>query len=503
MVGWMYRVDVYLRVRRAIMVEGMSIREASRVFGLHRDTVRKMVAYSVPPGYRRHRPPRRPKLDSFTRVIDRILEDDLGIAKKQRHTAKRIFERLRDEYGFGGQYTIVKDYVREHRRRTREMFVPLSHSPGHAQCDFGEARVVIGGVEQKAHYLVLDLPHSDGCFVKAYPAETTEAFLDGHVSAFAFLGGVPQSILYDNTRLAVAKILGDGRRQRTRAFSELQSHYLFEDRFGRPGKGNDKGKVEGMVGYVRRNFLVPVPSLDSFESLNAHLEQRCLERMDVQLRGRTESIGRRMERDLEALLTLPPVPYDACDKRAGRVSSLSLVRYRTNDYSVPVAYGHRDVLVRGYVDQVVISCGSEIIARHPRSYQRDDFVYAPLHYLPLLEQKTGALDQAAPLQGWELPEEVGTLRRLLESRMGRRGKREFVQVLRLLESCRLEEVRSAVKDALRLGALSFDAVKHLVLCRREGRPPRLDLELYPYLPRVRVSVTSAQDYMELLSRRAA
>ncbi len=185
------------------------------------------------------------------------------------------------------------------------------------------------------------------------------------------------------------------------------------------------------------------------------------------------------------------------------MSSLSLVRYRTNDYSAPVAYGHRDVLVKGYVDRVVISCGSEVIARHHRSYQRDDFVFDPVHYLPLLEQKTAALDQAAPLQGWDLPEEFGTLRRLLESRMGRRGKREFVQVLRLLENFSLEEVQSAVKDALRLGALSFDAVKHLVLCRLEGRPPRLDLELYPYLPQVRVSITSAGDCMTLLSGRAA
>ena len=482
MVPGMYRVDVYLPVRRAVMVEGMSIREAARVFGLHRDTVRKMLAYSVPPGYRRQNPPRRPKLEPFTGVIDRVLEDDLRLPRKQRHTAQRIFERLRDEYGFEGGYTTVKDYVREHRRQTREMFVPLSHAPGHAQCDFGEALVVIGGVERKAHYFVIDLPHSDGCFIKAYPAETTEAFLDGHVSAFAFLGGVPQSILYDNTKLAVARILGDGRRKRTRAFTELQSHYLFEDRFGRPGKGNDKGKVEGMVGYVRRNFLVPVPSFESFEALNAHLERRCLERMDAQLRGHAETIGQRMERDLEALLALPAVPYDACDKQAARVSSLSLVRYKTNDYSVPVAYGHRDVLVRGYVDQVVISCGSEVIAQHPRSYERDDFVYDPIHYLPLLEQKTGALDQAAPLQGWELPEEFGTLRRLLESRMGRRGKREFVQVLRLLETFSQQEVHSAVKDALRLGALSFDAVKHLVLCRLEGRPPRLDLDCIPTCP---------------------
>ena len=174
--------------------------------------------------------------------------------------------------------------------------------------------MVIGGVQRKAHCFVLGLPHSDGCFVKAYPAETTEAFLDGHVSAFAFLGGVPRSILYDNTRLAVAKILGDGR-QRSRAFTELQSHYLFDDRFGRPGKGNDKGKVEGLVGYARRNSLVLIPSFETFEILNAYLERRCLERMDARLRGHAETIGQRMERDLEALLPLPGAACDACDKR--------------------------------------------------------------------------------------------------------------------------------------------------------------------------------------------
>ena len=225
--------------------------------------------------------------------------------------------------------------------------------------------------------------------------------------------------------------------------------------------------------------------------------------MDSVLRGHDETIGQRMERDLEVLLPLPAVPYDAGDKQASRVSSLSLVRYKTNDYSVPVAFGHRDVLVRGYVAEVVISCGAEVIARHPRSYKKDDFVFDPIHYLPLLEQKTAALDQAAPLQGWDLPEEYATLRRLLEARMGRRGKREFVQVLRLLEHFSHQEVHLAVKDALRLGAVSFDAVKHLLLCRLEGKPPRLDLDLYPYLPRVSVKTTSATDYMALLSGRAA
>jgi transposase len=499
----MFSVELYARVRHACHVEGLSQREAARRFGIHRNTVRKMLTFSVPPGYRRSKPPLRPKLDGFTAAIDAILEADRTAPAKQRHTAKRIHDRLRAEHGFAGGYTIVKDYVREQRCRAREVFVPLAHPPGHAQVDFGEAVAVIGGERRKVHFFCLDLPHSDAGFVKAYPAERIEAFLDGHNAAFAFLGGVPQSILYDNTQLAVARILGDGRRQRTRSFAELQSHYLFLDRFGRPGKGNDKGKVEGLVGYARRNFLVPIPAFASFAALNAHLEQRCLDRLGDQVRGQSESIGERLERDLAALQPLPPAPYDACDQRPGRVSALSLVRYDRNDYSVPTAYGHRPVLVKGYVEQVVIACGAEIIARHPRSYAREDFVFDPLHYLALLEQKLGALDQAAPLQGWGLPEAFATLRRLLEARMGKHGKRAYVQVLRLLETFRLEEVHAAVREALRLGAIGFDAVKHLVLCRIERRPPKLDLVAYPYLPRVMVAATQAKAYMALLGGAAA
>jgi transposase len=498
----MFSVELYARVRHACHVEGLSQREAARRFGIHRGTVRKMLTFSVPPGYRRTRPPARPKLEAFVALIDAILEADRAAPPKQRHTAKRIHERLRAEHGFVGGYTIVKDYVRERRARAREMFVPLSHPPGHAQVDFGEAVAVIAGVRQKIHFFCLDLPHSDACFVKAYPAERMEAFLDGHVAAFAFLGGVPRSILYDNTTLAVAQILGGGERQRTRAFAELQSHYLFRDRFGRPGKGNDKGKVEGLVGYARRNFLVPVPAAPSFAALNAHLERGCLERLDHRVRGHAESIGERLVRDLAALQPRPPVPYDACDRRPARVSSLALVRYERNDYSVPSAYGHRPVLVRGYVEEVVIACGAEVIARHERSYAREDFVFDPRHYLALLEQKIGALDQAAPLQGWDLPEAFATLRRLLEARMGKAGKREYVQVLRLLEAFRLEDVHAAVREALRLGAIGFDAVKHLVLCRIERRPPKLDLAAYPYLPRVTVAATSAKAYMALLGGAA-
>jgi len=219
--------------------------------------------------------------------------------------------------------------------------------------------------------------------------------------------------------------------------------------------------------------------------------------------GHEGTIGERLERDLAAFQAPLPAPYDACEKVPTSVSSLSLVRYRLNDYSVPTTYGHRDVLVRGYVHDVVISCGAEVIARHPRSYEREDFVFEPLHYLALIEQKINALDQAAPLDGWRLPEEFMTLRRLLEARMGKQGKREFVQVLRLMEVFRADEVAAAVRNAIARGAIGFDAVKHLVLCRIERRPPRLDMTVYPYLPQAHVAMTSAKTYLGLLTGAAS
>ena len=406
----MKAVELYARVRRAVLVGGMSRRAAAREFGLARKTVTKMLEYSVPPGYQRQKPVRRPMLGPWQGVIDAILEDDKRRPRKQRHTAKRIFDRLRAEHGYAGGYTIVKDYVRAGKLGGREMFIPLTHAPGEAQADFGEAMVVIAGVECKAHYMVFDLPHSDDCFVQAFPAETTEAFLEAHVRAFEYFGGVPRQILYDNTKLAVTRILGDGGRKKTRAFSELQSHYLFAEKFGRPAKGNDKGKVEGLVGYARRNFMVPIPRVNSWDELNAHLEAECRKRRQRRLRGHSETIGERFERDRSAMLPLPAAPYEACEKISGRVNSLSLVRYRANDYSVPTQYGHRQVWVKGYVHEVVICCGSDLIACHQRSYEREAVVFDPLHYLALIEQKTRALDQAAPALGMKIS--AADLRRL-------------------------------------------------------------------------------------------
>jgi hypothetical protein len=252
----------------------------------------------------------------------------------------------------------------------------------------------------------------------------------------------------------------------------------------------------------RRRFLTPVPSAASYDELNAKLEAHCREEWERRAGRHTETIGARLLADLAALRALPQGSFEACEKRTARVSSTLQVRYRMNDYSVPMAYGYRDVIVNGFVDAVVILCGADEIARHKRSYGRVEFICDPRHYLALIEQKPGALDQAAALQGWPLPPAFTDLRRMLETRMGNRGKREFVQVLRLMETFPEVIVAAAVGDAIRLGAPGFDAVKQLVIARIEHRPPRLDTSAYPYLPKPTVATTRAADYAALLSETA-
>lgn len=281
----MYRLENYVKVRQAYFVDKKSIRSISQDFGMHRQTIVKMVKNESVPGYVRQKEIVRPKLDEHKSWLDGILEADKKVHAKQRHPATRLYNRLKTERGYTGGYTIVREYVAKYRFKTKEMFIPLSHDSGMAQADFGEAYVIIKGVRQKAHFLVMQLPHSDAVFVKAYPAENTETFCDAHASAFKFFGGVPQAILYDNTKIAVKKILGDGKRSLTKGFLSLQSHYLFSHKFANVARGNEKGGVENLVGYTRRNFMVPQPEFDSYDAFNAHLETCCLTRQTEVKRG--------------------------------------------------------------------------------------------------------------------------------------------------------------------------------------------------------------------------
>ena len=494
----MYSVELYLKIRHHCLTDGNSERQTAKDFGISRNSVRKMLIHSKPPGYQRQTSISQPVLDPYKDFIDEILESDKQVHRKQRHTAKRLYDRLKFEEGYTGSYVTVRKYVAAYRLKTKEMFIPLEHDPGTAQVDFGEAFAVIAGVHQKVNVFNMILPQSDACFVKAYPRENTESFVDGHVSAFEFIKGVPRAILYDNTKIAVSKIMGGKERKKTKAFIELQSHYLFKDHFARPGKGNDKGNVEGVVGFSRRNFMVPVPSFDSFEALNHHLQNGCENRQNDILRGHKISIKERLVFDQQALSPLPDRPYDPCVVTSSRVRSTSLVRYKDTDYSVPVRYGYQDVFVKAYVDKILIIKGSDIIATHKRSYEKGNAVYDLLHYLPLLEQKSNALDQAAPVKAYSLPPVFERFKTTLISRDPVTGKRDYIKVLRLLETHGIDDVEKGLYMAFDHGIFSVEAIKHLILQSLEKRSPKLLLANLPHVPIVCVHKTNTSSYMSLL-----
>jgi transposase len=494
----MYTVEKYAKVRRACNVEELSIRQAAKEFELHRTTIKKMLKNPVPPGYCRNKAVKFPVLNDHIAFIDAIMIADKVAPKKQRHTIRRIYNRLVTERNFTGGYTTVRDYVRKNYKHHKEMFVPLVHEPGTAQADFGEAIAIIGGQELKIHYLAMILPQSDHCFVKAYLRENTESFCDAHVCAFEFFGGVPNCILYDNTSIAVASILGDGNRKRTSAFTSLQSHYLFKDKFANICKGNEKGSVENFVGYARRNFMVPIPNVENIAELNAHLLRCCQERMRKFIGNHKETIAERFIRDQAALIGLPAHSFEACRIKNGKVNSESLVRFEQNDYSVPVKYGYKDVVIKGYVDKVVIACGSKTIATHSRSYEKGEKIYDPLHYLPLIERKIASFTQAAPLKKLVLPESFELLLRRLENNHGiKNGRREYIRILQLLLEFDLTSLTKAVEQAMENGVLEASCIKHIMLHHKEKRPS--PLVIVSHLPKIEMSLPNLHEYSTLLT----
>jgi hypothetical protein len=381
------------------------------------------------------------------------------------------------------------------------VFVPLSQPPGEAQFDFGEATVEIAGERVKAALAVMTLPYSDAFLVSAYPRECTETFQAGHVAAFSYFGGVPTKTAYDNTSIAVSKIIGTERKLTTE-FLRLESHYLFTHRFCRVARGNEKGHVENLVGYGRRNFLVPVPSFSTFSELNAHLEERCRVDLARRTRGHGASKAERLEHDREAMLALPGVTFEPRRIEARRANSLSLVRFDTNDYSVPTAFAHHELTVTGGIEELAISSGPELVATHCRHWGREHTIYDPRHYLALLERKPGALDFARPLEHWELPDCFALLRRRLEAGLGSPGTREFIKVLRLLEHTTLPALTGAVEAALSIGATGADAISLIVLHRAERPVGLFSLDGHPHLKSVAVELPDLTAY-DVLTEKGA
>jgi len=416
--------------------------------------------------------------------------------RKQRHTAKRIWQRL-GEAGFTGGYTVVKDAVRELTQKNQEVFVPLIHRPGEAQVDFGHALAKVNGQLRKVAFFVMVLPYSDATFVMAFERECTETFWEGHVRAFEFFGGVPRRITYDNTTVAVRKILGKERRL-TQGFLQLKSHYLFDHHFCRVARGNEKGVVEGQVKYTRLNYFVPVPQVRDRKELNTRLRQQCEEDQQRWLRGQTGTKAQLLAEDQKAFLPLPPSPFDACRKVSTTANALSLVRLDGNDYSVPVRWAHHPVVAKGYFDRVVLCGDGSEVACHPRIWDDEQVCFEPLHYLALLETKPGALDHARPLAGWTLPECLLLLRRRLEAERAGDGTREYIKVLRLLEKHAMPQLRRAVEQALAVGAITRDAVAQFLYPREDWGATLFSLDGHPHLRYVRVDAPNLAAYTELV-----
>lgn len=490
-------------IRRRVLAEGASKRSICKEYGLHWQTLAKILRHPEPPGYRMRKPRTKRKLEAFTPIIERILQDDRAAPPKQRHTAQRIFDRLRAEHGYAGGLTVVKAAVRAWRCGQAEVFVPLSHPPGEAQVDFGEAQVVLGGTPTTVAFLVMSLPCSDAFFCCAFPRECTEAFLEGHRRAFAFFGGVPRRISYDNSRIAVKRVVSGRGRELTDEFLRLQSHHLFIHHFCLVQRPNEKGHVENLIGFARRNFLVPVPRVDDLESLNIQLEEACRQDQLRTVRGQTSTKAQRLSEERSAFLPLPTEPFEARRVRAATANSLSLVRFNRNDYSVPTACAHHTLTVVGTIEQVRILSGDRVVATHRRLWDKGQVEFDPLHYLALLERKPGAIDFARPLENWRLPECFGILKRRLVDELSGLGVRQFIKVLRLLENASVEQVARAVERALAINATSVDAVRLILEHDREEPLGLFCLDGLPHLKGVEVRMPDLQAYESLLRGGAA
>jgi hypothetical protein len=343
------------------------------------------------------------------------------------------------------------------------------------------------------------LPYSDAIFLRAYWSECTEAFQDGHVRAFEFFGGVPKRGTYDNLSLAISKVVGPHERVLTAGFLELKSTYLFEAHFCRVRRANEKGVVETLGKYGRQRYFVPVPAFASLEALNEYLLECCREELARRVRRHGKTKGELLAEERASFLPLPAAPLEACRKQTGQASSLSLVRFKDNDYSVPVEYAHHEVVVKGFVDRVVIctKLGRQI-AEHERCWDRGKTKFDPRHYLALLERKPGSLDFAEPLAEWRLEPCFDEMRRRLEARDPQEGTREYIRILRLLEKHPQVRVARAVERALRHDALNASVVA--MYCHPEERPETVTfrLEGREHLRGVVIPLPSLLEYGALL-----
>jgi transposase len=452
-------------IRKLHFVEGKSIRWIHRHFGYARQTIRKALKDAAPPEYRLNRPRPQPVTGAIRSVLaEWVAEDEAKLQKKQRHTGQRMYERLVEEYGYTGSPSTIRRLVGELRRRTRETFVPLEFPAGsNAQCDWGQAPVIIDGLELLAEIFALRLSYSRMPFVMAFPTQRQEAFMEGHVQGFLFLGGVPHSITYDNLKTAVYKVLAGRNRIEQNAFIAFRSHYLFTSRYCNTGRANEKGRVENLIGFVHRNFFTPVPEAGDWDGLNALLAERCRQYAAThRVPGTRLTVADAWAAEKEHLLPLPPHPFPCCRYVETRAAQNQLVRFENNYYSVPAAYVGRPLLLKAFVHRIEIYADRLCVATHRRSYGTGEEVYDLDHYLETLYRKPGALEDAKPWRRAGLPE---VYRRYLAALKEHhpRPEREFVQILLFHREVGWETLTRALEEAATSRVYHAAGVREILL----------------------------------------
>jgi transposase len=476
-------VDDYGAIRRAHR-DRMSIREIARTYHHSRYKIRQILLRSepVPRLQTRNRPA--PVLGPFETIIDQILADDQHAPPKQRHSAKQVFRRLRSEHGYTGCYGQVQRYLRTHRQRHRETLIPLAHPPGHRlEADFGHIHVDFPEGRRPVAFLVAVWAYSNYPFVIALPSERTEAVLAGMVAAFDFFGAVPREVWWDNPK-TVAKAIFTGRnREPHPRYAALASHYAFDPCYCMPARGNEKPDAESTVKAVQSRFATPVPKVADLDELNRFFHRLC-----VAERARTvESwagpflIGDRLAEEFAQAEGLPKRPFDPCiENPAVAVDQFQLVVFDRNRYSVPRAYAFQSVSVKGYVDRVVVVVGGQVVASHPRHYERCAPVVDPLHYLVALARRPAALDHAPAFRDWKLPACFLTLRTALEERHGKlTGSKHFIRVLQLLNKHPQPRVERAIGECQEAHTLAAEAVVQRVESLAAAEARQFDARLPP------------------------
>jgi len=505
----MIGMDQYELIRTASRVYQNSIRQIARETGHHRKTIRKVLA-GIEPHYRRQKEPSRRVMDAVSGVVENWLKTDLERPKKQRHTSHRIYGRLKEEHQFEGAESTVRRWVRERKAQLglgkSQAVVPLDPEVAReAEVDWGSAVVRMEGETRTIKYFCLRSRYSGKIFVRAYPWERQEMFFDGHLHAFAHFSGVFPVLVYDNLKAAVKQILcGKGRVEQER-FVAFRSYYTFEARFCNPEKGQEKGGVEGLVGYARRNFLVPVPEVKNFEELNGRLLERCLAHSRNRIGGREDerTIEQRAEAERPRLLALPDKPFENGKTIPVRISRYQTAQVDRNRYSVPTAYVGRQCWAQVNCDSVCLYADGRQIACHRRLFGNSRWQIDPLHYLELIRQRVGAFDSARPIRQWRpsWPTPYETMLSLLRQRRGdNQGTREFVRILQLHQQYSGQQVEGALAEALQYQTSSYEAVKHLLI-RQQARMIEtvpLQADLIPGVTDLQVALPDLSRYDQLL-----